>query len=60
MNTKAFQKAEKLDEICRNCKEYDSDMEIGGMYGFCRHAQSIGKSGRSIVKEANQYCDEVN
>ena len=55
----AFQVALKLDPICRNCKNFDFDMEDGGMYGICKHSKIVGKSGRITLKEANQYCDEV-
>lgn len=56
---KAFTRADKLDEICRNCREYEADYEIGGMYGICRTAKAVGHKGKRTVKEANQYCDEV-
>jgi hypothetical protein len=56
---RAFQLAAKLDEICRNCANYDADMEIGGMYGICIFAERQGRTGPGIVKEANQYCNEA-
>ena len=56
---RAFQVASKLDEICRNCVDYDADMEIGGLYGLCEYARRLGLSGPRIVKKANDYCNEV-
>ena len=58
MTIRAFLLTKDRDEICRNCKNYNPDPEIGGMYGLCDHAIRKGFSGKKVVKEANQYCDE--